>query len=195
MRLRCLDPKHKAYPNYGGRGITVCDRWKEDFLAFYSDMGPKPSPDHELDREDNDKGYELGNCRWVTRSVNDRNRRSNVWVEFRGDRRLLIELCEQFEIANDTVSFRINNGWDVERALTTPARKKRSNGALAAELAAKVPVRPRITAERQQFVIQLYLDGLTYEQIVETTGVSCNSVGRIVKRAGVTRAGHSTCAA
>lgn len=187
MRLRCFNPENEAYPDYGGRGITVCDRWKDDFLAFLADMGPKPGPEYELDRIDNDGNYEPGNCRWATRSENDRNRRSNRWVEFKGERCLLIELCEQFEIRYDTVTWRLDGGWGLEKALTTPARVKRANGVLAAEKAAHVPVRPRIDAERTQKVIDLFIAGNTYEQIVAATDVSYNTVGRIIKRAGAKR--------
>lgn len=187
MRLRCHNPANKAYPSYGGRGITVCDRWRDDFLAFLADMGMKPTPKHEIDRKDNDGNYEPGNCRWVTRSENDRNRRNNQWVQFRGARRLLIELCEQFEIRQDTVVWRMKSGMNIEDALGTPARPKRPNGVRAAERANRVPVRPRIAFERQQHVASLFSSGMTYEQIVRETGVSYNSVGRIVKRMGAKR--------
>lgn len=69
MRLRCTNPANAAFPGYGGRGIRVCERWLQSVEAFIADMGPKPSPKHELDRIDNDGHYEPGNCRWVLRKV------------------------------------------------------------------------------------------------------------------------------
>ena len=88
MVYRCCCPKSKAYPRYGGRGITVCKRWRDDKHAFVSDMGPKPTPKHSIDRIDNDKGYwcgktecpecgplgRVGNCRWATSKEQVRNR-------------------------------------------------------------------------------------------------------------------------
>jgi hypothetical protein len=127
MRLRCLVPTNAAYADYGGRGITVCDRWKDSPENFLADMGPKPSPKHELDRIDNDRGYEPSNCRWVTRSENDRNRRSTVWVTFDGERRRWADLCEQFGVAGDTAKWRMKNlGWSAERTFRTPVGRKRS---------------------------------------------------------------------
>lgn len=78
MRARCLSPTHKQYAGYGGRGITVCDRWRDSFENFYADMGARPSPDHQLDRINNDQGYFPENCRWATRAENMRNRRVTV---------------------------------------------------------------------------------------------------------------------
>ena len=74
MIKRCRNPKCKAFENYGGRGITVCDRWN-DYVAFLADMGPRPSPSHTLDRIKNDEGYGPDNCRWATWIEQARNRR------------------------------------------------------------------------------------------------------------------------
>lgn len=71
---RCTNPKHKSYPAYGGRGVTVCDRWK-DFFLFVEDMGLKPSPEHSIDRLLNDGNYEPKNCWWVTADLQQVNRR------------------------------------------------------------------------------------------------------------------------
>ncbi len=75
MKQRCFNPNNKSYKDYAGRGITVCNRWKDSFLNFYEDMGSKPFLKAQIDRIDNDGNYEPGNCRWVTPKVNANNKR------------------------------------------------------------------------------------------------------------------------
>jgi len=74
MRQRCFNEKNWAYKYYGEIGITVCDEWNKSFLTFYGDMGDRPSPDHSIDRIDNDLNYCKENCRWATRSEQQRNK-------------------------------------------------------------------------------------------------------------------------
>lgn len=81
MRLRCLSPGNSAYPDYGGRGITVCARWAESFENFIADMGPRPSRKHSIDRKDNDGPYSKENCRWATSLQQNRNRRNSIMTE------------------------------------------------------------------------------------------------------------------
>lgn len=74
MNDRCSSPKNRFYQRYGGRGISVCERWRHSFKAFIEDMGRRPFLGAQIDRINNDGNYEPGNCRWVTRLVNTRNR-------------------------------------------------------------------------------------------------------------------------
>lgn len=86
MKGRCFNPRNRCYANYGGRGITVCERWL-DFAAFYADMGPKPTPTSTIERVDNDGHYEPSNCVWVEKSEQSKNRRpASQWSRKRTSR-------------------------------------------------------------------------------------------------------------
>ncbi len=74
MKQRCMNPKHVRYEHYGGRGITICQRWRDSFATFREDMGTPPTVNHTLDRIDPDGDYELGNCRWATWGVQNSNK-------------------------------------------------------------------------------------------------------------------------
>jgi hypothetical protein len=128
MRLRCTDPKHAAWPDYGGRGITVCTQWLNSPEQFVADMGKKPSPAHELDRENNDRGYFPENCRWVLRPTNCRNRRSNRCVTHAGETLTVAEWAERTGIGATVIVHRLNAGWSADRALTEAPRPKSAKG-------------------------------------------------------------------
>lgn len=81
MKTRCSNPKDRSYPNYGGRGIKVCERWLNSYEHYLEDIGPAPSPNHTLDRIDNDKGYYKENCRWATKLEQNRNKRNAVYLD------------------------------------------------------------------------------------------------------------------
>lgn len=126
MKGRCSNPKNEDYPRYGGRGISVCDRWKESFSDFYADMGDPPTKSHTLDRVNNELGYSPENCRWATRKEQNRNTRRNHWVEWRGESKTLAEWGEdprliELGITKFYLCTRIWSGWTVERAMTAPA--------------------------------------------------------------------------
>jgi len=111
IRGRCLNPDHKDYPNYGGRGITISDDWRDSLEAFYKDMGPRPSKRHSIDRIDNTKGYSKDNCRWATHLIQNRNTRKNVYITRDGVTKCLAEWAQIHELLPKTVHHRIKRGW------------------------------------------------------------------------------------
>lgn len=119
MKQRCLNEECYAFPYYGARGITVCDRWKESFSAFLVDMGERPVGT-TLDRIDNDGHYEPGNCRWATRAEQVANRGISRLVEVNGEMLPLKEACRRLGLNHKTVAGRIDKGWPIDRALTPP---------------------------------------------------------------------------
>jgi hypothetical protein len=107
MRDRCKSPaNYHSYHNYGGRGIKVCERWEASFDDFMEDMGPRPTPDHQLDRIDNEGDYEPGNCRWVTRKVNNNNRSTNRRITYKGVTKNLKEWADHLGVHDGTL-----HGW------------------------------------------------------------------------------------
>jgi len=123
---RCLDVNNKAYPHYGGRGIKMCDRWRNSFVAFFEDMGPRPSPGHSLDRyPDNNGNYEPGNCRWATLSEQNRNKRTNRLLTFDGITKTITEWSEITGLPFNTINNRIIRGCPHEWLLL-PASHSRS---------------------------------------------------------------------
>lgn len=120
MMRRCLNKKQANYKNYGGRGITVCEKWK-DFAVFFEDMGPRPSQAHSLDRINNMGNYEPSNCRWATWTQQARNKRNSRVLIVAGESATVPEWAEKTGLGRSTIKERLRRGWDPERAVTTPA--------------------------------------------------------------------------
>lgn len=123
MKARCCNLNDLNHKDYGARGITVCQRWRDSFMAFYEDMGPRPNG-MTLERINNDGNYEPGNCKWVTWKKQLRNTRRNRILEFNGKRQCLTELAEQFGICKYVLRSRLYLGWSIERALTQKIQRK-----------------------------------------------------------------------
>ncbi len=117
MHQRCENPKNKQFHRYGGRGISVSNRW-DDFQNFIDDMGPRPTIRHSLDRyPNNDGNYEPGNCRWATSQEQALNTRRNIWVIFRGKRMRISDAAAMAGLKYGTVINRIRRGATPEDAL------------------------------------------------------------------------------
>ena len=125
MLLRCYNPKNDNYRFYGGKGVIVCDRWRESFELFLEDMGPRMSRDLTLDRIDGSKGYYPGNCRWSTKSEQSNNCSNNFKVKY-GDR--LYTLRELSNISGITYRILygriITNNWNIEKALSVKPKNR-----------------------------------------------------------------------
>lgn len=119
MLSRTRSGTHVNFKNYGGRGITVCERWKK-YENFLADMGRRPSPKHSLDRKDNDKGYDPDNCRWATIFEQNRNTRGNHRITIRGETKTLAEWMEIAGRKAKTFQNRIQRGMSEENALFAP---------------------------------------------------------------------------
>lgn len=122
---RCKNKKLKQYDDYGGRGITVCERWLS-FENFYADMGDRPSG-MMLERVDNDGNYEPSNCRWATREEQNRNRRNNSYIEYQGKRIQVTECARILGISKSAFLMRVKRGWqtpDLFRKMTRIRRMK-----------------------------------------------------------------------
>ena len=118
MKKRCYSKNHTSYKYYGGRGITVCDRWRKSFTAFLEDMGVKPFKNAQLDRIDGNGNYEPENCRWVTCTENIRNK-SNIKLSIEKAREIRLlyntkgvkqkELCKIYDVTQKLISYILNN--------------------------------------------------------------------------------------
>jgi hypothetical protein len=118
MLARCGNPSNPSYADYGGRGIAVCERWKESFMHFLEDMGERPEG-RTLDRyPDTDGNYEPGNCRWATNQEQALNRRSNVWLEHEGMRLTISQWAEKLGLNRYTLYKRHKKGWPPEKILS-----------------------------------------------------------------------------
>ena len=127
MKVRCSNPNFKDWHLYGGRGIAVCERWRNSFELFFADVGPRPSSAHSLDRYPDPNGdYEPRNVRWATRKQQARNWATrNRLFTHAGEALTLSEWAERLGIARESLRDRINGGWSIARAVTCKPIRKR----------------------------------------------------------------------
>lgn len=117
MKTRCMNPNTEYYKDWGGRGITVCERWLNSFENFLADMGEKPTKKHSIDRVDNAKGYSPENCKWSTSTEQNNNRRDNRFITHNNETLTLAEWAGRTGIKYKTLHMRLKNGWSTEMAL------------------------------------------------------------------------------
>jgi hypothetical protein len=122
MLERCRNPKNKRFHRYGGRGISVCNRW-QSFQNWIDDMGYPASDTLEIDRINNDGNYEPGNCRWATKKQNCRNSSSARKITYLGKTQCITEWAEDAGINEKTLMTRLERGWPFVKAIETPVKK------------------------------------------------------------------------
>ena len=124
MRHRCTNPKNWKYESYGKRGISVCDEWLKDFFSFREWAWANGYRQGlSLDRIDNNGNYEPSNCRWADNYVQQRNKRNNRYIEYKGKRQTVADWADELKIPYPALSARINKlGWSIEKAIETPVK-------------------------------------------------------------------------
>lgn len=117
---RCYSQYSKSYIEYGGRGIKVCDRWRNSFLHFLDDIGEKPEGKYSLDRIDNNGDYEPDNVRWATDEQQSNNRRNIIFLTYKDETKPLSQWAKDIGLKRKTLACRIKRGWTIEEILETP---------------------------------------------------------------------------
>lgn len=124
MRKRCNNPNSSNYKNYGGRGITICDEWQNNFMSFYTwSMNNGYSDNLSIDRINVSGNYEPSNCRWVDRKTQNSNTRQNHFITYNGKTLTITQWGKEYNIDPHLLRYRLKKGWSIEKALTTPTRK------------------------------------------------------------------------
>ncbi len=122
MKERCLKPDNPSFNDYGGRGITICERWVNSFENFFADMGYKPK-DYSIERINNELGYNPENCKWATRAEQNANTRRNVYITHNGETLMIRDWSRRLGGDDWLVGGRLAAGWDEIRAITQPVRR------------------------------------------------------------------------
>jgi len=123
IKERCLNPKHRSYPRYGGRGITICERWLHSFSAFFQDVGSSPGHSYTLGRKENDGNYEPGNVEWQTRAQQDLCTSRTRLVVWNGETMTVTECARRNNMPTPTLCRRLDSGCSLEYALSAPLQQ------------------------------------------------------------------------
>lgn len=205
MQQRCNNPNHDSYCHYGGRGITICERWNS-VHSFLEDMGHPPA-DHSIGRIDNDGNYEPSNCQWETQEQQNENTRRNRYVTWHGRSMTIKAWAKELNINPCRISERLKRGWSMDRTMTTPCPKgyeqgraerladsraswavsgvryKLNSSARKAGIAVE-PIEPRprsITAGVRARVLELRGQGLSCRAIAELVPIGKTSVSTVLR--------------
>ncbi len=167
MKTRCNNKKTHQYKDYGGRGITVCERWDKSFSAFLEDMGECPAG-MSIDRVDNNKGYHKDNCRWATRLEQGENRRSNILITYNNQVHHLSKWCTLLNLEYYTIKRRIGLGWDAKRAFEEPIITPNKSSIEYNGVVKTIPEWSKELGINYQRIVQRLKKGWTIERALET---------------------------
>ncbi len=123
MKARCCYIDSHNYNNYGGKGVIVCDRWKDSFENFLEDMGERPSKEYTIHRKNNQLGYFPENCEWANKKVQSNNASYNRLITYNNETMTLSYWADRIGMPATTLRGRLENGWTLEQAISKPTRK------------------------------------------------------------------------
>ena len=171
MKNRCNNPNWERYADWGGRGISYDPSW-EFFIDFWADMGDTWKPGLTLDRIDNDGNYNKENCRWTTPVKQSRNRRDNRWVEYKGQKYVLKELCEIKGLLHKyrQIITRIENWGDIERAIDQPFQDHQKTITYRGKTQSRTAWAKEIGINKARFYHCYNRKGMSMERIFEEEG-------------------------
>lgn len=122
MIARCYNKNHPQYKDYGGRGISVSERWLENFSNFFADIGTRPTENHSIERINNNNGYSQENCRWAMDSEQNNNRRNNRFIDFEDQNLTIAQWSRKTGITERAINYRLSTGWAISETLTKPSK-------------------------------------------------------------------------
>lgn len=174
LKSRCYNENNASYPDYGGRGITVCEEWRNSFEAFYRDMGPRPSLSYSIERKNNEEGYCKNNCYWATRDEQNNNRRNTLHYEYQGKTKPLSDWCNELGVKYGAVYNRLRKGMNFDDAVADVRRCQQAKdptmnkaiihaGRAAPELKRLLKTLDSVGAREQHFMTDL-VSTLRYEE-------------------------------
>lgn len=177
MIERCCDENNGSFHRYGGRGIRVCAQWLASYDSFLADMGPRPSPEHSLDRINNNGNYEPGNCRWATRHQQNRNRSDNIVLELDGRRKILADWARGLGITKQALRFRLSSSdWTYRDALTISERR---------QVRGERHRLAKLTDVQAQEIVVRRRNGEKIKALGDEYGVSQSRISKMARKAGV----------
>ena len=126
MKQRCFYEKSHNFEYYGGRGISVCEKWKNSFETFFEDMKLPPTEKHSLERIDNDGNYCPENCKWATATEQMNNSRHCHYLTYQGETLTISQWTKKMGLTRSVIHARLKTGWTVDRTISTPIRRATS---------------------------------------------------------------------